>query len=219
MFSPNRITPPTSPRCTLPRSAAVGVVPDIATMSFWPMSCAVVGDAARSAGTRVPGRAAAAARTRSAIPTVVTLMRTPNPRCVPAGASRAVRSCLRSIDAGEASCESRPATGWGYFLEVNEVRGGRRSSARKGVAEHDRVSDEFARDEVRPPRAHPDGKSESADLLRAAVDEVEHRGTRDVRHDRLARGGVLETNEEVAGDDHAHGISIVVEERHRFLAV
>src|SRR6476659_5751653 len=42
MFSPNRITPPTSPRRIRPSRAALGVRPCIRTISFWPMSSASV---------------------------------------------------------------------------------------------------------------------------------------------------------------------------------
>ena len=38
------MTPPTSPRRIRPSNAALGVVPDIATTSFWPMSCERLAD-------------------------------------------------------------------------------------------------------------------------------------------------------------------------------
>src|SRR5450759_2928833 len=40
MFEPKRITPPTSPRPMRPSRSELGVVPDMATMSFCPTSCA-----------------------------------------------------------------------------------------------------------------------------------------------------------------------------------
>src|SRR4051794_28149816 len=46
MLLPKRMTPPTSPRRIRPRRSALGVVPAIATMSFWPTSCVSVGPVA-----------------------------------------------------------------------------------------------------------------------------------------------------------------------------
>src|SRR3954469_5626857 len=46
MLLPKRMTPPTSPRRIRPRRSALGVVPAIATMSFWPTHCVSVGPVA-----------------------------------------------------------------------------------------------------------------------------------------------------------------------------
>ena len=45
MLKPKMMTPPISPRLMRPRRSALGVVPDIRTTSFWPISWASVGAA------------------------------------------------------------------------------------------------------------------------------------------------------------------------------
>jgi hypothetical protein len=45
MLKPKMMTPPISPRLMRPRRSALGVVPDIRTTSFWPISWARVGAA------------------------------------------------------------------------------------------------------------------------------------------------------------------------------
>ena len=87
MLAPKRITPPTSPRRMRPSRSALGVVPAIATMSFWPMSWAAVGPGggvpltgvARGVGAGVDLGVAAGQARRSARASVRASRMTANP--------------------------------------------------------------------------------------------------------------------------------------------